>query len=130
VASPAAIQIPFKGTFDATATVLTGDRCPELTVVIQGTGKATHLGRLTTDQSHCATPTSVAFTDGLFTFTAANGDQLRGTYSGDPSAPTRRSAGDEDASAHLPAAVPGGHPRLFQNSVLTCTMKFLPGSSA
>jgi hypothetical protein len=52
-------------------------------VEIQGTGNATHLGRLTTDQSHCATPTSPAFTDGLFTLTAANGDQLLGTYSGD-----------------------------------------------
>jgi hypothetical protein len=85
VTSPAVIEVPFKGTFKATATaaVLPGDRCPDLTVTIQGTGNATHLGRLTTDQSHCATPTSVAFTDGLFTFTAANGDQLRGTYSGD-----------------------------------------------
>ena len=84
-APSAAIQVPFKGSFEATGTasVLPGDRCPDLTVEIQGTGNATHLGRLTTDQSHCATPTSLAFTDGLFTLTAANGDQLRGTYSGE-----------------------------------------------
>jgi hypothetical protein len=76
--------VPFKGRFEATGTasVLAGDRCPDLTVQIQGPGTATHLGRLTTDQSHCATPTSLAFTDGLFTLTAANGDQLRGSYSG------------------------------------------------
>jgi hypothetical protein len=76
--------VPFKGTFEATGTasVLSGDRCPDLTVEIQGPGNATHLGRLTTNQSHCATPTSLSFTDGLFTLTAANGDQLRGTYSG------------------------------------------------
>jgi hypothetical protein len=32
--------------------------------------------------SHCAAPTSLAFTDGEFTLTAANGDQLLGTYFG------------------------------------------------
>jgi hypothetical protein len=83
-ASSPATQVPFKGTFEATGTasVLSGDRCPDLTVEIRGPGNATHLGRLTTNQSHCATPTSLSFTDGLFTLTAANGDQLRGTYSG------------------------------------------------
>lgn len=82
--SPVPIQVPFKGSFEAsgTATVLPGDRCPDLTVEIRGPGTATHLGRLTTEQSHCATATSLAFTDGLFTLTAASGDQLRGTYSG------------------------------------------------
>jgi hypothetical protein len=81
-ASSATIQVPFKGTFEASGTASPEGRCPDLTVEIEGTGNATHLGRLTTDQSHCATLTSLDFTEGLFTLTAANRDQLRGTYSG------------------------------------------------
>jgi hypothetical protein len=78
-------QVPFKATFNATGTAaaLPEDRCPVLTVEIQGTGNATHLGRYTTEQSHCAAPPSLAFTDGEFTFTAANGDQIRGAYFGE-----------------------------------------------
>jgi hypothetical protein len=51
VTSSAAIQVPFKGSFEASgaASVLPDDRCPDLTVEIQGPGTATHLGRLTTD---------------------------------------------------------------------------------
>ena len=85
VESAAIKQVPFKGTFTGigTAADVPGDRCPVLTVDIHGTGTATHVGSLTTDQGHCAEPTSLAFTDGVFTFTAANGDQLRGTYFGE-----------------------------------------------
>jgi hypothetical protein len=84
VPSAAMVQVPFKASFDGTGTasVVEGDRCADLTVHILGTGIGTHLGRLTTDQSHCATATSLAFTGGEFTLTAANGDQLQGTYSG------------------------------------------------
>jgi hypothetical protein len=78
-------QVPFKGTFSATGTAVArpGDRCPVLTVEIHGTGNATHLGRFVTGQSHCAAPPSLAFTDGVFAFAAANGDQIRGTYLGE-----------------------------------------------
>ena len=79
---PAATQVPFKATFSGTGAASTGGRCDVLTVQIDGTGHATHLGRFTTDQSHCASPASLDFTAGVFTLTAANGDQLRGTYSG------------------------------------------------
>ena len=82
-ALPAATQVPFKGAFSGTGAASAGGRCEVLTVQIAGTGTATHLGRFTTDQSHCAIPTSLDFTDGEFTLTAANGDQLRGTYSGE-----------------------------------------------
>lgn len=84
-ASLATTQVPFKATFNATgaASAVAGDRCPLLTIDIHGTGTATHTGQLTDDQSHCADPSSLAFTDGIFTFTAANGDQIRGTYFGE-----------------------------------------------
>jgi hypothetical protein len=84
-AAQAVKQVPFKATFNATGTAaaLPEDRCPVLTVEIQGTGNATQLGRYTTEQSHCAAPPSLAFTDGEFTFTAANGDQIRGIYFGE-----------------------------------------------
>lgn len=81
-ATAAAEQVPFKGTFEATGSPaeVPGDRCPVLTVEIHGTGNATHLGSLTTHQSHCVAPPSLGLTDGVFTLTAANGDELRGIY--------------------------------------------------
>lgn len=61
----------------------TGTRCaPLLTVVSTGSGNATQLGRFTIVQSHCVNPATFAFTDGEATMTAANGDLLYGTYSG------------------------------------------------
>lgn len=81
---PAAEQVPFKATFSGGGAAITRpDRCPVLTVEIRGTGNATHLGRFTTEQSHCAEPASLDFTEGVFTLTAANGDQLDGTYLGE-----------------------------------------------
>jgi hypothetical protein len=77
-------QVPFKGSFNGTSTVAPG-RCAALTNAISGTGQITHLGHFTTAQSHCIDPTGadpLAFTDGVFTFTAANGETIFGTYSG------------------------------------------------
>ncbi len=45
-------------------------------------GTATHVGRYTITNSHCLDLATGAFTGGTFTKTAANGDQLSGTYSG------------------------------------------------
>jgi hypothetical protein len=82
--SAAAALVPFKGTFTGTGlpAEIPDDRCPAITIQIQATGTATHIGRFTTVQSQCVTTTSLDFTDGEFTFTAANGDQLSGTYEG------------------------------------------------
>jgi hypothetical protein len=77
-------QVPLKGSFNGSSTLALG-RCPVLTNVISGTGQLTHLGRFTTAQSHCVDLTGadpLAFTQGIFTFTAANGDTIFGTYSG------------------------------------------------
>ena len=81
---PAVKQVPFKGSFNSTSTLAPG-RCAVLTNAISGTGQITHLGRFTTAQSHCVDLTGtdpLAFTDGIFTFTAANGDTIFGIYSG------------------------------------------------
>jgi hypothetical protein len=85
VAAQVVKQVPFKVTFNATSTAADVPRCPVLTVEVHGTGHATHLGRLTVDQSNCAAPlgTTFAITDGEFTLTAANGDQVVGAYFGE-----------------------------------------------
>ena len=82
---PAATQVPLKATFSGpgVAAEIPGDRCPVLTIQITGTGTSTHLGKFTTVQSHCAAPPSLDFTLGEFTLTAANGDQVFGTYEGE-----------------------------------------------
>lgn len=61
------------------------NRCnPLITVGLEGTGNATHLGRFTAVQSQCIDPTNPGvFTDGQFVWTAANGDEVHGTYAGE-----------------------------------------------
>jgi hypothetical protein len=53
---------------------------------VYGAGVATHMGKVAVFQSHYMTPTSdpnlLDFYDGVFVWTAANGDELNGTYSG------------------------------------------------
>jgi hypothetical protein len=48
-----------------------------------GTGKSTHLGKVSLTAADCITPMENHFTfKGTFTLTAANGDKLTGDYSG------------------------------------------------
>jgi hypothetical protein len=50
---------------------------------ITGTGKSTHLGKVSLKAADCITPMENHFTfKGTFTLTAANGDKLTGDYSG------------------------------------------------
>jgi hypothetical protein len=51
-------------------------------VEIQGGGQATHLGQYLIVRQHCFNPALGTFEDGQFEQTAANGDQIRGTYEG------------------------------------------------
>jgi hypothetical protein len=78
--------VPFKAAFTATQVVAVDpSRCPGLLVLIDGRGHGTHVGSFTTAQSHCIDPGGadpLAFTDGSFTFTTADGERLIGTYSG------------------------------------------------
>ncbi len=51
-------------------------------VIIQGGGRASYLGVVNIDQSHCLNLASGQFYDGQFTVTAADGSAISGTYGG------------------------------------------------
>ena len=59
---------------------------PYLAGMTSGTGQATHLGRVTGTAEDCIVPPSAGyaytFSGGRLTLVAANGDELRATYSG------------------------------------------------
>ena len=82
---PAAAQkyVPFRAAFSGIG-IADASRFPVLKIDITGGGNATHLGRFTTAQSHFINvfDPSGAFTGGTYTFTAANGDTIYGSYSG------------------------------------------------
>src|SRR5215207_1789063 len=59
-----------------------GCPAPQLLTTLEGGGTATHVGKYTIVNSHCVDPATGVLTDGSFTKTAANGDQLFGTYVG------------------------------------------------
>jgi hypothetical protein len=86
-------QRPFKATSFEWVTeegVIEGSDCPMFTVLSEGSGTATHLGKFTVVRRHCFTPPDhPAFDpavgpmhDGVYTITAANGDTIHGAYSG------------------------------------------------
>ena len=73
-------QVPFKGSFegDVTVTPLTP---PYVSVLVEATGNATHLGLFTLDIPHVvnrANGTAV----GSYEFTAANGDKVYAEFTG------------------------------------------------
>lgn len=53
-----------------------------LKVEVVGTGQASHLGRYTVVRQHCFNLATFAIEEGRFVQTAANGDELWGTYTG------------------------------------------------
>ena len=82
IAGPAAAtdQVPFSGRLAGTVTI-TPVNPPVVSVLIEATGTATHLGRYTLEVPHLvnqATRTG----SGTYVFTAANGDTLTATFTG------------------------------------------------
>ncbi len=77
-------QVPFKANLVLQATIAQVNTCSSGTVLLQisGGGYATHLGATTDQQSHCQNFATGTFSNGQYTFTAANGDTIFGTYSG------------------------------------------------
>ena len=79
--------VPWKESYQASGTIAPDARCSasQLLTVLEGGGTATHVGKYTIVNSHCVDPATGALTGGSFTKTAANGDQLFGTYVGSSS---------------------------------------------
>lgn len=86
------LQRPFKAhSFEVVTSegMIEGSDCPVFEVNSQGSGTGTHIGQFTVVRRHCFTPPGhPAFTgevihDGVYEITAANGDKLWGTYSGE-----------------------------------------------
>jgi len=73
-------EVPFKGRLEGTATITPGTP-PFLSVSIEGTGNATHLGRFTVEIPHLVNTTNRTST-GTYEFTAANGDTLTAGFTG------------------------------------------------
>ena len=75
---------PWKESYHASGTIGPGARCPAplLLESDEGGGTATHIGKYTIVNSHCLDPSTGALTGGTFVKTAANGDQIFGTYTG------------------------------------------------
>ena len=72
-------EVPFKGRLEGTATITPGS--PFLSVSIEGTGNATHLGRFTVEIPHLVNTTNRT-SIGTYEFTAANGDTLTAGFTG------------------------------------------------
>jgi hypothetical protein len=73
-------QVPFHGSL---AGVFTISGFPIATVSANLTGNATHLGRFTLSLPHTVDLLAIPpFATGTFTFIAANGDQVLGTFTG------------------------------------------------
>ena len=101
-AAPAAVakERPFRASLSGTTVSLVGGdarRCPEVTEVtgeeevpiwvttLEGTGWASHLGRVEVWNEYCVNGVG-EYGDGVLKLTAANGDVLEGTFSGGVSA--------------------------------------------
>ena len=83
-ATAAARLVPWKESYHASGTIAPDPSCTnlQLLTVLEGGGTATHVGKYTIVNSHCVDPATGVLSDGSFTKTAANGDQLFGTYVG------------------------------------------------
>jgi hypothetical protein len=75
-------QVPLKG-HDKGSFTLTPDGCGAgvFAVVVDDTGKATHVGKYAYHSNECFNGATGEFS-GTFTITAANGDTISGTYAG------------------------------------------------
>ena len=71
---------PFKATGKGSAVALSGP--PILEIVVTGSGHSTHMGKIDIWQHHLVNVITMTFYDGTFVWTAADGDTIEGSYSG------------------------------------------------
>ena len=110
--------VAFKATISGTARVEDDGRCSEETVVVSGSGQATHLGRVHVEQSHCLDPSSDEITDGHFTYTGRTGAEVSGTY---------ESVSGEGSPARIRAEITGTTLRLTQGAERIWGTAWIPG---
>jgi hypothetical protein len=75
-------QVPLKGSETGTFQLLGQCATSGVVLDVTGTGDATQLGNYSAHYRECFDPATGAVTDGSLTLTAANGDTVFGTYSG------------------------------------------------
>ena len=80
MASNGGTMVPFKGSLDGQSGTATG-AFPLINESIMATGRATHLGRYTLNIAETVNLVEATAT-GTFTFTAANGDTIYGSFTG------------------------------------------------
>lgn len=73
-------DVPFKGRLEGAATITPGTP-PFLSVSVEGTGNATHLGRFTVEIPHVVNA-AIRTSTGTYEFIAANGDTLTAGFTG------------------------------------------------
>ncbi len=83
----AADQVPFKASETGTFQLLGPCETGGIVIDVTGTGHATELGNYSAHYRECLLPATGTVTAGSFTLTAANGDMVFGTYSGQASPP-------------------------------------------
>src|SRR4051812_32207763 len=81
----AADQPPLKGAETGTFQLLGPCETGGIVLEVTGIGHSTHLGQYSGRYRECLGPATGAVTAGTFTLTAANGDKVSGTYSGQAS---------------------------------------------
>ena len=74
------VMLPFKASYAGYFEPTLIDVDPGFLVFAEG--QATHLGRFDAEQSHKVGPGPLDFSDGQYTFIAANGDTIFGSYHG------------------------------------------------
>jgi hypothetical protein len=81
-----AVDVPFSGTLTGEAAYIPNPRNCDIgfTTVTDAQGTASHLGRTIFHSEHCIVPTPDGgqIVGGVLVLTAANGDELHGTYTG------------------------------------------------
>ena len=75
-------RLPLKGSEAGTFRLLGPCETSGMMLEVSGTGHTTELGNYTGRYLECFDPATGAVTGGTFTLTAANGDQVFGTFSG------------------------------------------------
>ena len=96
-------RLPLKGSETGTFRLL-GPCESGMTLEVTGTGHSTMLGKYRGRYSECFDPATGAVTGGTFTLTAANGDKVSGTFSGQA-----RPTDDPTVVAyHDPGVITGG----------------------